>query len=70
MKNMTKEEIITEYAKLLEEHEKTLKALEEAVGIIKECIGIVGQQNEDNKRLLAFLKTVKNAPKIESKIHS
>ena len=70
MKNKTKEEIITEYAKLLEEHEKTLKALEEAVGIIKECIEIVGQQKEDNKRLLAFLKTVKNAPKIESKIHS
>lgn len=70
MKNKTKEELITEYAKLLEDYEKALKALDEAVGIIKECVKLVGQQNEDNKRLLAFLKTVKNAPKIENKIHS
>lgn len=70
MKNKTKEELITEYAKLLEDHEKALKALDEAVGIIKECVELIGQQNEDNERLLAFLKTVKNAPKIENKIHS
>lgn len=70
MKNKTKEELITENAKLLEDNEKLLKALNEAVGIIKESVELIKQQNEDNKMLLAFLKTVQNAPKVENKIHS
>lgn len=70
MKNKTKEELITEYAKLLEDYEKLSKALKEAVGIIKDSIELMKQQNEEYKTLFAFLKKVENAPEIENNILS